>query len=616
MKKLITLILVLTGMVSTASADDPKTATVYVKAGSCPNIHIWNTGDGGTSTTWGTNGDNLPLMTETNLYGVTVYKYDVTYFTDSFKCLFKWGTGTQSKDVEGIDGDAYYTWDGNWTDPTTYDHSISSVQLIGGTLTTQSLTLDNGVYSGSIDLSSTMLDKSFKVVVTLGSGDRGWLGWNANTLTKTDNGSLLSSAGGDGDDFVIDNKSYKTYNVSVSFTNPTTWALNFAGDETRGNTPYTFTVKNDAGWSTVQAYTFAPDGDNQTGSWDSAETMIDNGNGTWTLTKTLYEPYPQKVIFKDAGTNQTKNLYLTNGYTAYTNQPYAATKYYVVGNIPEFANFDQSRNLAEMTATTDGSSRPIHTFDATDVALSGNVEYKIVAKDYAKESDPAWYPNSNKEISISENGKYDLSIVFNDYWGDKGLETVSSYTSTLKSIPATTVGGYGTFSSATHDLDFSSASLTAYTATSAADGLVHMEPVTGKVPAATGLFLVGATEYIPVTTDASSVGTNLLHPTTGGDIYNSSKFQYVLGNQSGIAFYKVGGSLSPAAGKAYLETDAAAANNARLAFIFDDDENTTGIVNNKREVTAIDGYYNLNGQRVANPTKGLYIVNGKKVIIK
>ena len=27
-------------------------------------------------------------------------------------------------------------------------------------------------------------------------------------------------------------------------------------------------------------------------------------------------------------------------------------------------------------------------------------------------------------------------------------------------------------------------------------------------------------------------------------------------------------------------------------------------------------YYDLRGQRVANPTKGLYIVNGKKVIVK
>ena len=33
-------------------------------------------------------------------------------------------------------------------------------------------------------------------------------------------------------------------------------------------------------------------------------------------------------------------------------------------------------------------------------------------------------------------------------------------------------------------------------------------------------------------------------------------------------------------------------------------------------VTNEKSVYNLSGQRVANPTKGLYIVNGKKVIIK
>ena len=29
-----------------------------------------------------------------------------------------------------------------------------------------------------------------------------------------------------------------------------------------------------------------------------------------------------------------------------------------------------------------------------------------------------------------------------------------------------------------------------------------------------------------------------------------------------------------------------------------------------------NGVYNLNGQRVNQPTKGLYIVNGRKVVIK
>ena len=43
----------------------------------------------------------------------------------------------------------------------------------------------------------------------------------------------------------------------------------------------------------------------------------------------------------------------------------------------------------------------------------------------------------------------------------------------------------------------------------------------------------------------------------------------------------------------------------------------TGITSAKREPTTANGeYYNLAGQKVMNPTKGLYIVNGKKVLKK
>lgn len=44
--------------------------------------------------------------------------------------------------------------------------------------------------------------------------------------------------------------------------------------------------------------------------------------------------------------------------------------------------------------------------------------------------------------------------------------------------------------------------------------------------------------------------------------------------------------------------------------------NTTGIASIERQPAGDNVYYDLRGQRVAYPTKGLYIVNGKKVIIK
>jgi len=63
--------------------------------------------------------------------------------------------------------------------------------------------------------------------------------------------------------------------------------------------------------------------------------------------------------------------------------------------------------------------------------------------------------------------------------------------------------------------------------------------------------------------------------------------------------------------------DADAAPGVRGFIGFGDE--TTGIESVQGEGVKVNGsenYYNLNGQRVAQPTKGLYIQNGKKVIVK
>ena len=45
--------------------------------------------------------------------------------------------------------------------------------------------------------------------------------------------------------------------------------------------------------------------------------------------------------------------------------------------------------------------------------------------------------------------------------------------------------------------------------------------------------------------------------------------------------------------------------------------NTTGIKGIKNVDELMNGkFYNLQGQEVKNPTKGIFIVNGKKVILK
>ena len=90
---------------------------------------------------------------------------------------------------------------------------------------------------------------------------------------------------------------------------------------------------------------------------------------------------------------------------------------------------------------------------------------------------------------------------------------------------------------------------------------------------------------------------------------------YVLNNGTyGVGFYKLksaidGGTIG--ANKAYLTYDGAL---AREFFLFDE---ATGInsatLTNSEKVN--NEVYDLQGRRVVNPTKGLYIVNGKKVFI-
>lgn len=86
---------------------------------------------------------------------------------------------------------------------------------------------------------------------------------------------------------------------------------------------------------------------------------------------------------------------------------------------------------------------------------------------------------------------------------------------------------------------------------------------------------------------------------------------YTLANGSkGLGFYRYTGT-TLAANKAYIMTVTLNASE----YLFSLDEETTGVndVRSKKDDVRGD-YYNLNGQKVPNPTKGLYIVNGKKVI--
>lgn len=171
----------------------------------------------------------------------------------------------------------------------------------------------------------------------------------------------------------------------------------------------------------------------------------------------------------------------------------------------------------------------------------------------------------------------------------------------------------------TENLDFANVSpsgLTAYAATNAGASSVTMSPVE-TVPSATPLLLAGTastTYYVPVVESATAPETNYLVKGDGStDMSEVAGYNYIL-YSDGLFYRCTSGTIATT--KAYLHLESAPSSHA-LDIIFDEDNgDVTGIaeVSSKKEFNG--EYFNLSGQKVQNPTKGLYIVNGRKVVIK
>lgn len=176
---------------------------------------------------------------------------------------------------------------------------------------------------------------------------------------------------------------------------------------------------------------------------------------------------------------------------------------------------------------------------------------------------------------------------------------------------------YGTYCSSSI-LNFGQTDVKAYKAKVDA-GKVVLSKI-DEVPANTGIILNAeeGSYDVPVASSAAAVTENeligvtertLVEWTTGGD----GKYNYIL--QSGV--FKIardGGYLK--ANRAYLHTSydvTAAGARDYLDFAFDDDVTAVNEVKTTNNTNVV---FDLQGRRITQPTKGLYIVNGKKVIIK
>ena len=197
---------------------------------------------------------------------------------------------------------------------------------------------------------------------------------------------------------------------------------------------------------------------------------------------------------------------------------------------------------------------------------------------------------------------------------------------TTVTVPVTMgTAGYATFA-CTEALDLSTLpdGLTAYRAV--VDGkTVTFKPISQAVPANTGLLLKGANngnyEITIANSGAEVEGGNAFLVNTAGTTFSGDNDYYYFGLKKDTFTF---GTFDPAtvaipANKAYLKIAKSAfpAGARELSLVFE--EESTGmdasLVNSEKRILNSE-IYDLQGRRVVKPVKGLYIVNGKKVMVE
>lgn len=308
-------------------------------------------------------------------------------------------------------------------------------------------------------------------------------------------------------------------------------------------------------------------------------------------------------------------------------------KYSPYQNLPEIGNADLSRvtvtgNETVVAKTISGTTEAMAAnlcdlvkIENTDIVLNSSKYY------VGESSDIQLYDGLHIGVSFDE-GNADVQGIATVY--NTTYELFPRYESDivyLNNAVAVEIGtaGMATFS-CDKALDFTGVdAIAAYTATVTTEGKITFTRIY-EVPANTGLLLRNAlgedqgavaAVNVPVIASAAAVSENALVavdteiaqlPTETTGYVN-----YILNKVNGnLGFYKANNQ-KVAAGKAYLQVPATA---ARASFAISFDNETTGIENIEHSALNIENYYDLQGRRVAQPQKGLYIVNGKKVVIK
>lgn len=404
----------------------------------------------------------------------------------------------------------------------------------------------------------------------IGSGD--YTACTAGVAFYAKNGKLVIKASKDG------------YN-DATIASGIQWTLNDAPSSTSPETLIPFQTSSDDGEKNkAHIYKSVTFGENNNAS---SVGGVSGSNGLKLRTNQTHGDFANSIKFYVHSGYKVTNIHMTGkSNNSSTGQTIDVNGMYIDGG-------DNTIGSVAGNKTFPISSADAATFDTGDIEATDNI---VLTFDNTNVS------SGNKQLKVDIVVTYEVTSVSTTFSSD---------------------ADYASFSS-TYNLDFSGVvGLEAYIATSGSETTVSMKKV-DDAAAGTGLVLkgtAGTTYNIPVVASATDhSGENKLWAITSDQNVTAAGTgwtNYVLAKQNGnVVFAPVTGENFVAVTAGHAALCLANPSSARaVSMVFDGE--TTGIENLTPALSeSKETVYNLRGQRVAQPTKGLYIVNGKKVVIK
>ena len=142
---------------------------------------------------------------------------------------------------------------------------------------------------------------------------------------------------------------------------------------------------------------------------------------------------------------------------------------------------------------------------------------------------------------------------------------------------------------------------------------LHEVAANTVIPAGTGILVKAAQgnhDFVVTSEDGTTLDNDLKVAKEAVTSYGAKYFALTTLSDGKVGFAKVANGVNIPAGKAYLEVPGKTA-----AKFFGLDGEATGI-NSVKTAKADGAYYTLEGVKTTKPVKGLYIHNGKKIVVK